>query len=253
MVGVSVILHIPHWSTIIPPDCRDEIIIGDDELRDELLKMTDMHTELAARDSWGAAVIKAEVSRLVVDVERFRDDSQEPMSKVGMGAVYTKTHNGHVFRHVTAERREALLTLYYDPHHSKLQKAVEEALNSSGKCLILDVHSFPSWPLPYESDQNSDRPDICIGTDDYHTPTPLAEAAINFYRNQGFQVKLNSPFGGSIVPLRYYRNNPNVYSVMIEFNRALLYNEKTGLLKQSGTEILYGVNNLATYIAGFCR
>jgi hypothetical protein len=53
---------------------------------------------------------------LVVDVERFRDDSAESMSRVGMGAVYEKTQGGKVLRLVPPERREAMLRQFNDPH-----------------------------------------------------------------------------------------------------------------------------------------
>ena len=40
-------------------------------------------------------------------------------------------------------------------------------------CLIIDGHSFPALPLPYELNQRAFRPDFCIGTDDFHTPEEL--------------------------------------------------------------------------------
>ena len=39
-------------------------------------------------------------------------------------------------------------------------------------------------------------------------------------------TKINSPFSGSIVPIRFYGKNRNVQSVMIELNRSLYMDEK---------------------------
>jgi len=121
---VPIIIHMPHWSTFIPADCRKEILLSDDALNTELLCMTDLHTELAGRGNWAYAVVAANVSRLVVDVERFRDDSEECMAAKGMGAGYTHTHDGSLFRRITSVRREELLRRYYDTHHLRLEKAV---------------------------------------------------------------------------------------------------------------------------------
>ena len=40
-----IVIHVPHSSTFIPPDVRDEIVLDDDELKLELLRMTDWYTD----------------------------------------------------------------------------------------------------------------------------------------------------------------------------------------------------------------
>ena len=58
--------------------------------------MTDAFTdELFALPN--AIRVISPVSRLVLDVERLPDDS-EPMAKVGMGMIYTKTADGRPLR-----------------------------------------------------------------------------------------------------------------------------------------------------------
>jgi N-formylglutamate deformylase len=41
---MSVILHVPHASTVIPADVRDGIVLDDAALARELLASTDHHT-----------------------------------------------------------------------------------------------------------------------------------------------------------------------------------------------------------------
>jgi N-formylglutamate deformylase len=94
--------------------------------------------------------------------------------------------------------------------------------------VILDCHSFPSKLLPYESDQNPDRPDICIGTDDFHTPREALNALKEQCRAEGRVFAENRPFAGSIVPLGHYQENRNVCSIMVEVNRRLYLDENTG-------------------------
>ncbi|MBO4561981.1 MAG: N-formylglutamate amidohydrolase [Clostridia bacterium] len=210
------LLHIPHSSTVIPKEELPSFCA--DDLPGELLRMTDHYCDEIFT---GYDRVVFPVSRLVCDPERFRDDASEPMSKVGMGAVYTSTSSGSPLRSVTPSLRESILSRYYDPHHRLFTEAVSKKLDSFGRCLIVDGHSFSPVPLPYESDRRSARPDICIGTDAFHTPGLLADAAAEHFRSAGFSVAMNFPYCGSIVPMRYYGIDRRVSSVMIEINRGL--------------------------------
>ena len=42
--AAPVIAHVPHASTAIPPEVRAEIVLTDEELADELLRLTDWST-----------------------------------------------------------------------------------------------------------------------------------------------------------------------------------------------------------------
>jgi N-formylglutamate deformylase len=95
-------------------------------------------------------------------------DDQE-LAAVGMGALYERTSSGDPLRnHPSLENRDALIQRFYVPHHKQLNDATRNELDRSGSALILDCHSFPSVPLPYERDQDPNRPDICIGADSFH-------------------------------------------------------------------------------------
>ena len=106
--------------------------------------------------------------------ERFSDDSQELMSQVGMGVTYTRgSLRQPLGNPPTQSKRQELLERYYIPHHQKLTEVVEESLLANGHCMIIDCHSFPASPPPYELNQTAFRPDFCLGTDDFHTPEEL--------------------------------------------------------------------------------
>lgn len=166
------VLHIPHSSQEIPPDLRHTLLLDDDALERELLRMTDSYTDLLfAQAPDDACTVIYPVSRLIVDPERFLPDSEEPMAACGMGAIYTHTSDGQPLRHPPSSgQRAALLERFYKPHHLALTAAVSAALSEHDSALVIDCHSFPARPLPYELDQTFDRPDICIGTDSFHTP-----------------------------------------------------------------------------------
>jgi hypothetical protein len=111
---------------------------------------------------------------------------------------------------------------WYYPHHKRLQQKVARVLEQHGKCLIIDCHSFPDQALPYEmADAQRTRPDICIGTDSYHTSRALTGAFIHEFSRAGWSIRLNDPFAGALVPASHYHQDKRVSAVMIEVNRKL--------------------------------
>ena len=69
-------------------------------------------------------------------------------------------------------------------------------------------HSFPSIPLPYEPEQDPERPDICLGTDQFHTPLWLLDELRGAFEKQEYDVQVNKPFAGTLTPLKFYRSHP---------------------------------------------
>lgn len=222
-----VVLHVPHDSKDIPADVRCQFCVGDEDLEVELLRMTDHLTHHLFAEGFAATAVRAPVSRLVVDVERFASDAHEPMATRGMGVVYTSTSDGKLLRRpLTAQERQALLDRFYHPHHARLEAAVAAALDRHGRCLVLDCHSFPDKALPYEhADPAAIRPDICIGTDEFHTSPELAGAFVDVFQRGGWRVRLNEPFSGALVPSTRYRRDTRVSAVMVEVNRRLYVSE----------------------------
>src|SRR6266545_5203929 len=89
------VIHLPHSSAVVPPEFRDAIVLDDEELRLELLRITDWFTdELFPVPSRQGKVVRFPLSRLVLDPERFLDDEVEPMAARGMGVIYTQTSHG---------------------------------------------------------------------------------------------------------------------------------------------------------------
>ena len=222
------VLHVPHSSTIIPPELRATFLLDDAELGEEIRKMTDLYTD-ELFDVKSGCVVRFPVSRLVVDPERFRDDAEEVMAARGMGALYTSTSSlGCLRDRPDPHAREELLARFYDPHHQALEAAVDAALAANGRAVVIDCHSFPSQPRPYEIEQDPDRPDLCIGTDSFHTPSDLVERVQGAAERAGFSVEIDRPFAGALVPAKHYRQRRSVFAVMLEVNRRLYMDEETG-------------------------
>ena len=224
-----VVFHVPHDATAIPDAVKSQFVLSEAELNAEVMRMTDHLTHaLFTRGVSARQVVRFPVSRLVVDPERFENDALEPLSALGMGAIYQRTSYGNALRHpMTESERQALIDTWYRPHHEQLTSTVQRTLDEYGRVLIIDAHSFAAMPMPHEANQRIPRPAICIGTDDFHTPTALSQALLAAFRSDGFDVQLNTPFSGALVPMKFYRINPLVHAAMIEVNRASYLNEAT--------------------------
>ncbi len=128
----------------------------------------------------------------------------------------------------TISEREALLDAYYYPHHDALTRAVETALQTFGSCVIIDCHSFPSLAPSYELDKSAQRPEICVGTDEFHTPDWLVALCVRAFRDEGYSTAINSPYVGRLVPSAHFRSDQPVSPIMIEMNRRVDMDEVSG-------------------------
>ena len=250
-VGASpLIVHVPHAGTWIPEGVRRDLLLDDAGLEAELARMTDWFTDRLAFDALAradtpAAVFANRASRLLVDPERFVGPD-EPMEAVGMGAVYLSTSDRKRLRVEDPGRDARLITRWFDPYAAALTELVERTLSAHGRALIVDLHSFPSSPLPYEFDHTARRPRICIGTDPFHTPKHLSDAVEGAFAGSGWDVATNTPFAGTYVPLRHLGRAPEVTSVMVEVRRDLYQDEPGG-------EPHDGFDLVVTYLARLFR
>lgn len=191
------IRHIPHTSEFIP--LRYNNFVG------ETISLKDEH----ALEIFGQGkCIIFPINRLICDVERFIDN--EPMEAFGMGVCYKNNANLQKMRDFSECERKEIIRLYYMPHHRLLEDMVAEELSSYGKCLIIDCHTYRKDPWPYE-DSKKQRPEIDIG---FNKMTENVEL-LNMLLEENFQTGYNTPFQGSLVPMRFMEN-PKVESIMLE-------------------------------------
>ncbi|GGW47894.1 hypothetical protein GCM10010503_26030 [Streptomyces lucensis JCM 4490] len=239
------LLHVPHSARAIPEEVRAGIVLDDTELDRELDHITDAHTASIAERAAALAGVTPwrfvnRLSRLVVDPERFPDEREE-MLAVGMGAVYTRTTHRAELRPADSDP-EPLLERYFRPYARAMTEAVAERLAATGRAVIVDVHSYPATALPYELHGAGPRPPVCLGTDAFHTPRELTEAARAAFAGFG-ETGLDSPFAGTYVPLDFYGRDARVGALMVEIRRDTYMTEPGG---PAGL----GLEHLATALAG---
>jgi N-formylglutamate amidohydrolase len=213
-----IILHIPHASTYVPTSAK--FLLGDSDVLKEILRLTDHATDMIF-EHFKTRSITFPYNRVYCDVERFIGDA-EPMEKYGRGFYYTKTDDGIELR--DGSDKDAVLKTY-KLHHSNLKAEVVDSLKTNKKVIIIDCHSFSDKPFNTDLIKDANRPDICIGVDDYHTTIDLVEQTVNHFENAGFTVEVNNPYKGTIIPLDYYQSDSRVQGIMIEVNRKLYMDE----------------------------
>ncbi|AWI32000.1 N-formylglutamate amidohydrolase [Streptomyces tirandamycinicus] len=225
-----VVLHVPHSSREIPEPVRRGIELDDAALTIELDHITDAHTAALSAAAADAAALRPwqfvnGLSRLVVDPERF-PDGREEMVAAGMGAVYTRTTHRERLRPEDTDP-QPLLDRYFHPYARAMTAVVADRLAAAGRAVVIDVHSYPTAPLPYELHGDGPRPPVCLGTDAFHTPPGLLAAAERAFAGFGGTGR-DSPFAGTYVPLDFHRRDPRVSALMIEIRRDVYMTEPGG-------------------------
>lgn len=225
------IMHIPHGSVYIPDAERQKLLISEEELQLELIRITDWYVhDLFVIDDPRVKDVVFPYSRLLVDVERCADDEREKMAEQGLGAVYSRTISGKPLRKsLGTSERELLIKTYYQPYHRYMEESIKMALDVCGYCLILDCHSFPTVPFPQERNPDQSRPEICIGFDSFHASLELIAETRHICRSHFESLQFNQPFSGSFVPSEFYQSEKRVSSLMITINRGLYLQEETAL------------------------
>lgn len=191
--GPKLLIHVPHSSTKIPDDVWQEFVVSKDTIEKEILESADLYTDAMARQAWPeAAIVEAEVSSIVVDVERYDDDGREEMAEVGRGVIYTHDHLQTAIRRSLGQaRRDELLDRYYRPHWENLRAHAAGAI-------LIDLHTYPAKPWPIERRARWPRPEIDIGFTEGLTPPSWVDALTQHFRQNGYEVGHNTPYAGVI-------------------------------------------------------
>jgi len=225
-----VILHAPHGGRTIPPEHLDAYLISLPELEAEKDVMTDHHTNTLVAAITGASAVINDLSRFAVDVERFPDESEE-MNAVGMGVLYTHGSRGQEIRRLAAVDEAALLG-YFAAYSRRFTELVEATLARHGRAVIIDVHSYPQDELPYELHGGGPRAPLCVGSDPFHASEAFLHSVTASFA--GLESAANTPFAGAYVPLKHYRTDARVSSVMLEIRRDVYLDEATVELDEAG-------------------
>ena len=203
---MKILLHMPHVSLKLPKSFYKGLLIDKNLVNKYNLIMSDVGIDTLFKDV-KAYRIKAKYSRLFCDIEKFKNDELEVMSKYGQGVIYTHTFDGLNF-HTHDEKYKKMVMKYYDNYHKRLDNLVKRLLKNGETLLILDCHSYSDKLA--DQFENGDYPDICIGIEEDCYDGEILDKIINKIKELGYTYKINYPYKGSIIPNVIY-NKKNTW------------------------------------------
>ena len=228
-----VVVEVPHAGLTIPDawrvplDLDERSVIRDaDTFVDELVQNAPMV---------GAAVLRANLSRYVVDLNRGRDE-YDARAVEGARADVSLPHG--LFWHTTAagarllrralreDEAESRLRALYDPYHAELERLVHERIDTHGIAVILAVHSMPAYGSTRAG--HGRRADVVPGTQSFTTAAPaLVSLVESWAREAGLTLAHDDPYRGGWVTKHWGRPRRGFHAIQLEFARELYMDEST--------------------------
>lgn len=221
MQPYPVLISIPHGGTTIPHELEHRVALSPQDLFNDSDAFT---REIYDIGDAAIMVIKAEVARAFIDLNRAKNDLPPANPD---GAIKSMTCYGvPVYRkgqEPDKTLRQHLLKQYYAPYHDRLR----DCTASSNILLALDCHSMAAQPPPISPDYGKNtppRPMICLGNArgqacDFQTVELLAACFREGFALNENEVTINTPFAGGFIT-RNYGNHPLPW-IQVELNRAL--------------------------------
>ena len=212
---MNILITIPHYSTTIPSECKENFLLDHEHMNKHL----DFGTEKIF-DILDFEVLKATASRFVVDLNRERDDLRE-----GQGVIITHTWDGEIVLRsaLTPKIIEDRLTKYYDPFYKKLDSYLEKK-----SLFVLDGHSMDSKGSLVSGDSEKVRPQICIANGKGTCDGKMISLFETELKKAGYHVERNNPYSGARAKIIHYcHKHDGVNALELEINKSVYMDEKT--------------------------
>ena len=225
-IGASpLLISMPHVGTDLPPAIERRLSEAARRLPD-----TDWHLERLYdfTQAYGASVIRARLSRYVVDLNRPPDDADLYPGRNTTGLCPIGTFaNQPVYRpgqEPSSDEIAERVETYWRPYHDQLAAALAGIRDQHGHALLWDAHSIRSRvPFLFEGR----LPDLNLGTGGGACPPRLAarlEVAAKSVR--GYTAVLDGRFTGGHITRHYGAPAVGVVAAQLELAQITYMNER---------------------------
>jgi N-formylglutamate deformylase len=230
---VPVIVEVPHAGLQVDAETLATLVAPAAAIgRDADLYVDDLYED--APDC-GATLLRARMSRYVVDLNRSEHDVDRDTV---LGASGRSSPHGLIWRSTTDARAaiarplprselERRLKAYYRPYHDKLDELVRDKLARFGFVIVLSGHSMPSRGRDGHDDPGRERADVVPGTRQRSTAAPaVIEATEKVAARFHLRLAHDEPYRGGHTTVRYGRPATGIHAIQIELNRKMYMDEQ---------------------------
>lgn len=217
---VPLLISIPHLGTELPPefeaDMRDPAPLKQD---------TDWHLDhlYGFAASLGASILKAKVSRYVIDLNRPPSGESLYPGQTTTGLCPTETFRGEPLygrdEWPDAAEQARRLSGYWQPYHDALRAELDRLKAAHGAVLLWDAHSIASV-LPRLFDGK--LPDLNFGTASGSSCAPaIIDSVVELTRASSFSHVLNGRFKGGYITRHYGAPDNGIHAIQLEMGQDL--------------------------------
>jgi len=194
-----------------------------------LMKDTDWYVDLLYdfAAELGASVIKPEISRYVIDLNRGTDgvnlypgaNSTElcPTSAFNLSSLYKE---GAVLSEQDVKER---ISAYWMPYHQQIEQALAAIKAEFGYAILLDAHSILSKVPRFFEGQ---LPDFNFGTANGVSCSPSVLEAVLAVNYQQYSVVNNQRFKGGYITRQYGDPDNHIHAIQLELSQRTYMNEQ---------------------------
>lgn len=174
----------------------------------------------------GIALLVANYSRYVIDLNRPVDDAAMYSGQLSTGLCPTRTFAGQaIYAEEPGIAAELRIEHFWQPYHDKLAATLAALRERHGYALLWDAHSIRS-AVPALFD--GELPTLNLGTwDDRSCDPQIAAAVMVAAEASPYDVVINERFKGGYITRHYGRPAERVHAVQLEIAQRAYMNEKT--------------------------
>ena len=216
----------PHSGTFIPPEIAESMTAAALIKRDTDWFLSRLYDFPILEK---AAILKANVSRYVIDLNRPRDNASlyPGQQTTGLCPLITFREEPIYGSGSEPEERELQKRVehYWQPYHDQLNAELDRLVEKFGYVVLLDVHSIAQIvPMLFDGA----IPDFNFGTNQGQSCGPSVRAAIAEFAETivGYSQVTDGRFVGGYIT-RHYGEKPQVDAVQLELNRSTYLDEET--------------------------
>ena len=195
---LPILLSVPHAGLAIPPELETHNLLT----TEQIAKDGDVGAaEIYALDEQFTKVIRANVARAFVDLNRADDDRRMD----GVIKTHTCWKEPIYSEPLPDSLCRNLLDKYYYPYQQSLDDIEDDSI-----ILCVDCHTMAEFGPPVGPDIGQPRPHVCLGDANGQTlPSGWIEKLAKCFREFfGDSVTINQPFSGGYITRTHGKNRP---------------------------------------------